>query len=165
MDNSESFLQDMFKQHNAALMRFLKRKLSNHEDALEVAQDAYQKMLGHEEPEKLENARAYLFQIASNIAIDRLRRGQLHNKYLQSEASEGDGLWRISPERTAMAQQDLDKVLSLIDQLPPKCRQAFLLHRGQHLSYEEIARELKVSVSMVEKYIIQALKHCRKGLQ
>ena len=51
-----------------------------------------------------------------------------------------------------------------MDALPERCRQAFLLHRVSGLSYNDIARELGVSVSSVEKYILQALKHCRREL-
>ena len=51
-----------------------------------------------------------------------------------------------------------------MERLPERCSQAFLLHRTSGLSYSEIAQELGVSVSSVEKYILQALKHCRAAL-
>ena len=56
------------------------------------------------------------------------------------------------------------RIYAAIDELPLKCRQAFLLHRNSGLSYSDIALELDVSVSSVEKYILQALKHCRAAL-
>ncbi|MAZ89474.1 MAG: hypothetical protein CL693_17720 [Cellvibrionaceae bacterium] len=52
-----------------------------------------------------------------------------------------------------------------MDDLPIKCRQAFLLHRVKGLSYNDIAHEMGVSVSSVEKYILQALKHSRAVLK
>jgi len=39
------------------------------------------------------------------------------------------------------------------------------MHRQQHMTYGTIAENLQVSVSMVEKYIIQALKHLRRKLK
>jgi len=49
--------------------------------------------------------------------------------------------------------------------MPQKVRRAFLLHRSKDLSYPEIAAEMGVSTSMVEKYIIQALKQIRAELK
>ena len=48
--------------------------------------------------------------------------------------------------------------------MPVKVRRAFLLHRGKDMSYAEIASEMNVSTSMVEKYIIQALKLIRENV-
>jgi len=48
--------------------------------------------------------------------------------------------------------------------MPEKVRRAFLMHRAKDLSYSEIADEMGVSTSMVEKYIIQALKILRKEM-
>lgn len=45
-----------------------------------------------------------------------------------------------------------------VDQLPEKCKQAFLLSRKENLSYKEISGELHISVSTVEKHISKALK-------
>jgi len=39
------------------------------------------------------------------------------------------------------------------------------MHREQHMKYGEIAQALQISVSMVEKYVIQALKHLRRRLK
>ncbi len=51
-----------------------------------------------------------------------------------------------------------------LSELPVKCRQAFVMHRTHGYPYPRIAEELGVSVSSVEKYIIQALKHLRNKL-
>ena len=61
--------------------------------------------------------------------------------------------------------QDLTLINSALKELPTKCRQAFYMHRVKGFSYPEIANELEVSTSMVEKYIIQALKHFRNKLE
>jgi len=48
--------------------------------------------------------------------------------------------------------------------MPFKVKQAFLLHRQSGLPYSAIAEQMQVSVSSVEKYILQALKQCRETL-
>ena len=54
--------------------------------------------------------------------------------------------------------------IEIVDQMPIKVRQAFLVHCGKNLSYPEIAQEMGVSVSMIEKYITRALKQIREEL-
>ena len=54
---------------------------------------------------------------------------------------------------------------SALFELPTKTRQAFVMHRKANLPYPVIAEQLGVSTSMVEKYIIQALKHFRNKLE
>jgi len=163
------FIDHLMREHNDSLVSFLTVKLRNPQDAADVAQEAYVKLLSHDDPQSLENARAYLFQTAANLAIDRLRQRTRHTAYVRTQSAlagqtpaPGDGA--PTPERTAAAKQDLARVMAAIRELPPKCQRVFLLHRGRHLTYDQIARDMKLSVSMVEKYIIEALRHCRKRL-
>jgi RNA polymerase sigma factor (sigma-70 family) len=167
----QQFVSDLIADHGNSLERFLARKLDNPSDAAEIAQEAYLRIYRLQQPEKLDNARAFLFQVASNLAVDHLRRRTLHYRFLKSEegqAEEGGATdpnaSGASPEKILAARERLALIYATIDELPLKCRQAFLLSRNSGLSYNEIARELEVSVSSVEKYILQALKHCRAAL-
>ena len=163
-------MDELISSYGTSLQRFLTRKLSSPEDAADVAQDAYLRLYRLDHPEQLDNARAFLFQVASNMAIDQLRRQTLHNRYLRSEQSIAAGNEAIghrsavSPEQIISSREKLAHIYHAVDQLPLKCRQAFLLHRSRGLSYSEISQEMGVSVSSVEKYILQALKQCRKEL-
>ena len=170
-DKKSRFLADMAKQYGSALERYLSGKLDNPADAAEVTQETFIRLYRLEHPEELDNARAFLFQVASNLAVDRLRRRTLHYRFLRSESREfGEGelpeasAETVSPEQIVSSREKLDRIYQAIEQLPEKCRQAFLLHRTSGMSYGDIARELGVSVSSVEKYILQALKHCRLAL-
>lgn len=167
----DQFLADLVSQHGAALEKYLARKMDSPEDAAEVAQEAFLRLHRMQGPEKLDNARAFLFQVASNLAIDQLRRRTLHFRFLKTEKSQFDGgepfdsnAMAASPEQILDARQKLSDIYKAVDELPFKVKQAFLLHRHRGLSYQDIANEMDVSVSSVEKYILEALKHCRKKL-
>lgn len=169
--DKNNFLASMVAQHGAALEKFLSRKLDNPEDAAEVAQDAFLRLHRMEEPEQLDNARAFLFQVASNLAIDQLRRRTLHFRFLKAEKSlaEADDALDgnaagVSPEQILDAREKLTDIYQAVEELPFKVKQAFLLHRHRGMSYQAIASEMGVSVSSVEKYILEALRHCRKRL-
>ena len=170
-DEKARFLSELAEQYGPSLERFLQRKLQNPADAAEVAQEAYIRIYRLQHPEQLENARAFLFQVASNLAVDQLRRRSLHFRYLKSEVREvGEGEMpdtgtdTLSPEQIVSSREKLARIMRVVDALPEKCRQAFLLHRHSGLSYTQIAAEMGVSVSSVEKYILQALKQCRQEL-
>jgi len=161
-------LDTLISSQRSALVRFLSRKLGSVDDAQEIAQDAFMRLHRLEHADDLDNARAYLFQVASNMAIDQLRRRKLHARYLEEEgarlqddtAQQDPG----TPEELVAARQQLGLIYRAIEDLPLRCRQALMLHRVRGLSYAEIARDMGVSVSSVEKYILEALKHCREHL-
>ena len=165
------FIDQLVSDYGASLERFLQRKLESPADAAEVAQEAYLRLYRLDHPEQLDNARAFLFQVASNLAVDQLRRRSLHYRFLKTEqAQQGDGepadlnANGASPEDILDAREKLQRIYRAMEKLPQRTRQAFLLHRNAGLSYTDIARELGVSVSSVEKYILQALKQCRQEL-
>ncbi len=169
-DNKPGFLETLFTQHSAQLQRFLARRLNDPQEAAEIAQETYLRMQRLDAPESLDNARAFLFQVAANMATDHLRRQQLQHKYLRSQlliTEAANAIDRPSgddPEQQLVAEERLAQITAVLDSMPHKPRQAFLLHRRSGLSYSQIAQEMGVSVSSVEKYVLQALKHCRQRL-
>ena len=64
---------ELFRSHNRTLVRFLQAKLQDPQEAREIAQEAYVRLLELERTGAVGFLRAYLFKIASNLAIDRLR--------------------------------------------------------------------------------------------
>ncbi len=171
MGEKDTFLVTLAQQHQQSLERFLARKLDNPADAAEVAQEALLRIHRLNKPQALDNARAFLFQVASNLATDRLRRRALHNRFLKNEQNQllEENIVDVnasgaSPEQILDAREQLQHIYAAIGELPDKCQQAFLLHRNSGMPYAAIAQELNVSVSSVEKYILQALKHCRSAL-
>jgi RNA polymerase sigma factor (sigma-70 family) len=69
-----------------------------------------------------------------------------------------------SAEDALDAKQRLVRLERAMGELSPKCRSALLMNRLDGKTHREIAEELGVSESMVAKYVIQALKHCRARL-
>lgn len=171
---NKTALEELFQNHGPGLIRFLSRKMKSPEDAEDIAQNAFIRIQRVANSGELDNLKAYLYQTASNLAIDQLRREKLHHNYInqettkhlsQDETSSPSNADQCTPDRLLSAQRQLKEIRLALDSLPVKCRQAFLLHRNKGLSYAEIAHEMCVSVSSVEKYILQSLKSCRKALK
>ena len=163
LKSNPEFLLDLFQEQSTPLLKFLTSRLRDREDAAEIAQEAWLRMHRLEHPEQLSNPRAYLFQLASNLGIDLARRHALEQRVNREERHVlSEGL--PSAERAVAAEESIERVQAALQDLPGDCRQAFVLHRGRDMSYPDIAAQLGVSTSMVEKYIARALRHLRDSL-
>lgn len=158
-------VEHLYLTNHRSLCRFLTRMLRCEEAASEVAQEAYVRMLRYAQSTPLTHPRAYLFQVAANLARTRLRREHHNTRSLQEasllEEIECPG---ENTERAAIAKQGLERLSQAVANLPPRCREVFLMNRMDGLSYQQIAERLGISLNMVEKHIIKALLHCRKTL-
>ena len=166
----------MTKEFNAAslmdelatpLVRYLSKKTQNNEDANDLAQEALLRMHTFQQTKELDNAKAFLFKTANNLLIDQLRRTKVHNKYLDLEMLDDQSdeeKYSPSVERTVCAEQELAQIYKTVELMPEKVRRTFLMHRGTDMTYPQIAKDMGVTTSMVEKYIVQALKFLREEI-
>jgi len=153
----------LFREHNDSLVRFLANRLRSTQEAKEVAQEAYVRVLSLDTPGAVNFLRAFLFKTAANIAIDRIRHRQrcphTNDVSLFDELPE-----RRTPEVRTQGSQEIALLTQLLTELPPKCRYAFLLHKVDGLGAREIGEHMKLSERQVRDYILRALLHCRAGL-
>src|ERR1700756_676267 len=70
-------IDHLFREHNDALVRFLSARLGSYQDAREVAQEAYVRLLNLDRPGAANFLKALLYKTAANLAIDRLRHQRL----------------------------------------------------------------------------------------
>jgi RNA polymerase sigma factor (sigma-70 family) len=164
LKQNPEFLLELFQEHSTPLLKFLTSRFRDREDAAEIAQEAWLRMHRLENPEQLSNPKAYLFQMASNLGVDRARRQALEQRVCREQLLGNSGEGLPSAERSVAAEESIELVRQALEDLPGDCRQAFVLHRGRDLSYPDIAAQLGVSTSMVEKYIARALRHLRDKL-
>jgi len=159
--DSQLFISELYQRYKSGLTRYLTAKFSDTGEAEDIAQDAFHNLSRIDNPENLENPKAYLFQTATNLALNRIRKNHRHRDYLmQVESSDAHPTQSdLSPERNLAGQEGLSHILQSLDELPDKCKAAFIMSRAQNKNYQEIAEELGVSVSAVEKYLMRALKH------
>jgi RNA polymerase sigma-70 factor (ECF subfamily) len=156
-------VQDTIRRYHDSLIRFLRQRLRVKEDAADVAQEAYIRMMQYEGSTKILSPSSMLFRIAINVARD-LGRAEAVRQV--SDQVPLDGIELASPqpsaEREIAAAQDLNLLYDAIEHLPPKCRTVFLLSRAQRMTYPQIAAHCGISVKMVEKHISHALAICMK---
>ena len=161
-------VERLIKEYGPTLVNFLSKRLKSREDAEDIAQSTFLRLYTMDNPDQVDNPRAFLFQVAANMSVDQLRRQSRLNSYLDLEHSragdEGGSAGVNSPDQLLEAQQRAGDIYRVIEAMSPKVRQAFLLNRNKGMPYGEIAKLMGVSVSSVEKYMLEALKQCRRAL-
>lgn len=162
-ESRASVVERLFREHNEALIRFIRGRVGSHNEALEVAQEAYVRLLSLDQPGAVSYLRAFLFKTAANIAIDRRRRHQNYDRVAGRQLF-ADLTENRTPERQLSGEQTVRRLGLLIEGMPPKCRESFVLNQIHGLDAVTIASQLGISDSMVRKYIVRALLHCRSHL-
>lgn len=159
-------INSVYRQYYDELYRFLSFKLRCREDAAEIAQEAFTRMLALEDGYQFRHLRGFLFRTALNLTADSFRAGRLRTEQID-EAAMAETLPSEAPgsESVIHGRQRLALLRGAIAELPPKCRHAFLRHKFENRSYAEIASEMGISKNMVEKHIIKAIAHCRGRLE
>lgn len=158
-------VERLFRDHNDSLIRFLTLRLHSRQEAREVAQEAYVRLLQLERTDVSGFLRAYLFRIAGNLAIDRLRRRATEVR--SQEAELFTGLFERPPEPEALAMQGerVAQVRAFLGELPQPVRDAFLMFRTEDMDQETIAGRLGISDRMVRNHVARALMYCRLRLE
>jgi RNA polymerase sigma factor (sigma-70 family) len=154
---------ELFQEHNRSLIRFLTARLRSAQEAEEVAQEAYVRLLRLDQPGTVSFLRAFLYKTAANLAVDRMRRRGRHSVAAEAGYFE-DSRKPTTPDREVEGSQEIEQVMRLIEDLPPKCRRAFLLHKIEELEFVDVAERMGLSERMVRIYVIRAILYVRAGL-
>ncbi|WP_407310779.1 sigma-70 family RNA polymerase sigma factor [Pseudomonas sp. nanlin1] len=157
MSSPGALLENYYRE----LVGFLSARLGNRHAAEDIAHDACVRVLERDATTAIEHPRAFLYQTALNLVIDGHRRS-LRRKAEPLEVLDLDERFFMAPPQASMDHhQQLDLLSKALAELSEPCRQSFLLRKLEGLSYIEIAERLNVSRSVVEKNIVNAMKHCR----
>ena len=151
----------LFREHNAALLRFAAAKLGSEQEARDVAQEAYVRLLQLDRPETIGYLRAFLFKITANLAMDRLR-ARRRAPPAQTVSEEDLVAFELSPERQCAGQEMIAILNRALAELPLKCREILVLHRLEGLSRAEIAERMGLGERMVRLYMARALEHLHR---
>ena len=137
------------------LIYFALKQVGDKEKAKDIIQETYSKVLEIKEKFKINNERAYLYKIAKNIVINQA----LENQKLQTTIYEENIHFSPISEQPEeiLIQEDQEKIfMQIINDLPQRAKEAFILYTIDGYSRKEIAQILGVSSNAVEKLIKRA---------
>ena len=152
------FVTSVFKTYGAELHGFLVRRLRRDQDAKDVAQEVYLRLLRLERSELVRQPHAYVYFVASQVVADFQMRASQHPVVYDSDALERRAERLADPlEDETAAQLEVEQELKrLLYKLSATHRHVLLLRKRDGLSLEEIAQQLGFSVHTVKKYLCQA---------
>lgn len=150
--------EELFKKYFASLMAFSSRILGDEDDAREVVHQVFIKLWEKRAELDLSTSlKSYLFTAVNNRSLNVIRD---RKKFSSEEMPERSGEWDVSAQIESLELEE--KIRSIIDSLPEKCRQIFEMNRFEGLKYAEIAGRLGISVKTVENQMSKALKILRE---
>lgn len=153
----------LFRHFRASLLRFFERRVASSMDAEDLTQEVFVKISSLDDTARIRQPEAYLFQTAANVLRDKLRRDAARCRQDHVSFDDTvDGPEAPSGESVYEGEESLLRLFSALDQLTPKCRAVFLMHKYERLAYSEIAQHFGISVSAVEKHMISAIKHLKQ---
>ncbi|MDF3160679.1 sigma-70 family RNA polymerase sigma factor [Pseudomonas proteolytica] len=152
-------IEHLYVQHHCWLRGWLNLRLNNAADAADLAQDTFVRVLQRRHAQALLEPRAYLRTIARGLVVDLWRRRDVERAWLETLAHLPEAEVP-SPETSALAIESLIAIDQILDELPQRAREAFLLAQLEGMTCPRIAERLGVSLSTVERDIAMALRNC-----
>jgi len=153
-------VESLYCSHHSWLRSWLQRRLGNAEQAADLAQDTFIRLLSSDRvPPRLDEPRAFLTTVAQRLLSNHWRREKLERSYLDALAQAPQELAR-SPEERALILETLHELDRLLDGLPEPSRRAFLMSQLEGQTHAQIAQALEVSIPTVKRYIARALQRC-----
>ncbi|MDR6957188.1 RNA polymerase sigma-70 factor (ECF subfamily) [Pseudomonas brassicacearum] len=149
----------LYNAHHSWLNSWLRRKLGCPDSAADLAQDTFMRVLTARNPQPALEPRAFLTTIAKRVLFNHYRRQDLERAYLDTLAQLPEQV-APSEEERAIILQTLMELDQLLDGLPRAVKQAFLLAQVDGLTYNEIARELGISLATVKRHLNKAAMRC-----
>lgn len=157
--SSHQNTQTLYVEHLCWLKGWLKKKLGCTDQAADLAQDTFVRVLLQQNRTAIREPRAYLTTVASGLVIDHWRKQDIERGWIEAMTNQPE-VEVPSPEQRLLIWEALYRVDRMLSELPLKVREAFLCSQVQGMTYMAIAEQLKVSERMVKKYMAQAMLAC-----
>jgi RNA polymerase sigma-70 factor, ECF subfamily len=174
---SEAAYRELLRRYQRPVFSLVYRMVRDRELAEDLAQECFIKVFNHvDRYDAKYKFSSWLFKIASNLAIDTLRRKELRTVSIEGSrhatSSEEEEATRISivshdpnPEQALEAKQLGGRIEEAIARLRPEYRTAVLLRHVEGRAYEEIAEIMEVPLGTVKTYIHRARGELKEMLR
>ena len=158
-------LLDAAVEHQGRLYRYLRRRLHNEQDAQDLAQEVFLRLLRVTRADLVADPQAYLYRVARNLVYEQNCRIPPANNCADDTELAKLVDPQLSPETAADRATSAALIERVMSELSPRNQAILLLFCQRGLSQREIADQVGLSKSMVQKCLSQALTHCRKRLR
>ncbi|MGV8916238.1 MAG: RNA polymerase sigma factor [Pseudomonas sp.] len=160
----QSRFNQVFLAQRMILLRTLQRMVSNHSTAEDLLQDTYLRVTRALKERAIDHLEPFVYQTARNLALDHLRAQRIQGRTLLEdvpmEVLENVVEPQSSAEDATHAKRLLESLTASLGKLTPRQQKIFTLNRLNGLSYQQIAEQLGVSASTVQKELKLIMAIC-----
>ena len=165
--NRSAIKDELDARFRASLLAYFLRRTGSPQEAEDLTQETFVRLIGSSTFENADEARAFVFRVASNLLRDRARSQTRLRRFptlpLDSVAGDESKLVEdIDPERVLISRENLTEVLACLDELGERTKNIFILFRLEGMRQKGIAAFYGISVSTVEKHVMTAVLHLTK---
>ena len=154
-----------FVRHRTALIDYATPIVGGRARAEDVVQEAYIRFdAASGQDGRIDNPVSYLYRIVRNLAIDWTRRPMLEHPFPDDDAVARIPSPAPDAERTMLYRDKLRVLSEALDELPERTRDAFLMHRMEGKTLQEIAEHFGISVVRAHQLVRKAMVHGAKRL-
>lgn len=148
-------LAEIARTRHDALVRFFTLRTGSREDAKDLVQCAYVKVLAVDGPERIGDLEGYVWRSALNLATDRSRRRTVREDYARCALSDSADLAH-SIETALETRERIELVARVHETLSPRCREAFALRVLEDRPFKDVGRLMGISDRMAKIYVARA---------
>ena len=168
IDDFKKLYKALFPRLVAYAVRFTK----DEDVAKDIVQESFLKFYDRKELTALTSGQSIMFVIVRNSCLDFLR----HKKVVKLESIDylahlggEERLYHVdfgfTPSEQLVCKELQSQIDTVLESLPPKCKEVFIMSRFEGLKNKDIAEKMGTSVTNVEKHITKALKRFSKYLE
>ncbi len=160
-NDSLAAVAEHFRDHHRDILGFLRSRVRMPEQAEDLLQQVFLKVMQRSDWSELRNPEAYLRTTARHVLADFYRSQNARDQGIVLEYQEfrhADETW--SPGGSLRSREFFDRLAAMLESLSPQVRKAFVLSRVYGYTYAEIGRALSISPRTVEKHVAKGLAWC-----
>lgn len=159
MDDLDIWFAEQILPHEGALTAYLRRVWPDASEIIDLRQEVYVRVYGAASVKRPSVARYFLFTVARNLLVDRLRHRRVVTIDLMEDLSSLDVLSDELPaDRILSGRQELARLEAALAHLPPRCRETFIMRKIEDRPQKEVANIMGVAEATVEKQLIKAMR-------
>lgn len=161
-NDDRSVIDEIYKQYHKKIFRFSVSYLKDEDDAYDIVQDVFIKLWENRQHLKTDtNFDSYLFTVAKNTVLTLFRKRASEQKFYKQQLSE-NSIYEDNTEHEIDYNFLKQRYYQLVDKLPTKRKEVFLLSRENGLSNKEIALKQGISEKTVEDHLTKSLSFFRQ---
>jgi RNA polymerase sigma factor (sigma-70 family) len=161
---AKTFVAESYEKYGSELRRYLHRRLRNRQDARDLAQEVWRRLLRMRDTTEVAEPLAYIYRAASNVIAEyHLLRSRdcvsVDSDAMQYAADHPSDFSTDEMAEQLVRQSELERILA---SMPKTYRDVLLLRIREGLSYGDIGKRLSFSPKTVEQYFFRAMSLVRK---